>query len=103
MFFENKRFSLSFFFFLETNQLNSRFNYEIDYEQSLFFSSSVEQNARDTEMTTRVTEDALTKSEEKETARSLAMQPLKTFKTFTLLSRAFRNLSSRTFLIKSSV
>ena len=60
-------------------------------------------NARDTEMTTRVTEDALTKSDEKETARSLAMQPLKTFKTFTLLSRAFRNLSSRTFLIKSSV
>ena len=49
-------------------------------------------------MTTRVTEDALTKSEEKETARSLAMQPLKTFKTFTSFSRAFRNLSSRTFL-----
>ena len=48
----------------------------IDYEQSLFFPSwSVEQNARDTQMTTRVTEGArrerractpLTKSEEKE-------------------------------------
>ena len=54
-------------------------------------------------MTTRVTEGAFTKAEEKEAARSLAMQPLKTFKTFTSFSRAFRNLSSRTFLIKSSV
>ena len=54
-------------------------------------------------MTTRVTEGAFTKAEEKEAARSLAMQPLKTVKTFTLLSRAFRNLSSRTLLIESSV
>ena len=30
----------------------------VDYEQSLFFSWSVEQNARDTQMTTRATEGA---------------------------------------------
>ena len=30
----------------------------IDYEQSLFFRASVEQNARDEQMTTRVTEGA---------------------------------------------
>ena len=30
----------------------------LDYEQSLFFSLSVEQNARDTQMTTRVTKGA---------------------------------------------
>ena len=36
----------------------------LDYEQSLFLLWSVEQNARDTQMTTRVT--PLTKLEEKE-------------------------------------
>ena len=35
-----------------------RFWLTLDYEQSLFFSWSVEQNARDTQMTTRVTEGA---------------------------------------------
>ena len=36
----------------------SRVGRKLDYEQALFFSWSIEQNARDTQMITRVTEGA---------------------------------------------
>ena len=42
--------------FSEPSVNQTLFLRSIDYEQSLFFLASVEQNARDTQMTTRVTE-----------------------------------------------
>ena len=45
--------------------------WNLDYEQSLFFSKSVEQNARDTQMTTRVTKGGSRERHEKrETTRT---------------------------------
>ena len=55
-------------------------------------------------MTTRVTEGALTKSEEKETAGSLAMQPQKTvLKLLLLFQERFETFLRVLSLSKSSV